>query len=616
MAAAALIAPSVASAAPTASSIQPQDLGAAPAADTLEVSLILKLRNADALEAFVALSQEPGPTFHKFLSLRQFTDLFAPSSSDIATITRYLKGFGISVNEVFADRLVIHATGTVDAFNQAFSVDVHEFSKQGSRFRRPRHAPKIPLLLRDLLVAVTGFNTEPQFRPLHRFADARIPSSMIQPIAASPANGISTGTPGQFTPGDFGDLYDVNPLYDAAIDGTGTTIGIITLANFVPQDAYDFWATFGIDVDPERITQVHVDGGGLISPLNSLETSLDVEQSGGVAPGAKMVVYDSPNTDAGFIDMFYKAASDNLVDTLSISWGSPEAAQFEEVGGVDARPQLVAVHQAALELAAQGISMFAAAGDNGAFDLNAHFNVPFNNVLTVLTPASDPAITAAGGTTIPVGFSGGGIVPDFIIPTEQVWGWDKFEDFLVSLGIVNVHDLFPNGGGGGVSSIWGIPLYQLFTPGVRRTEPNQSVIQEQPPMSGTFVDLLDMPSRFAGRNLPDISANADPETGYLVLSTTDGGFNAVGGTSAVAPQLNGVSSLIVQAVGGRVGLWNPMLYRYKRAFGSSKASPIVDIAAGDNWFYSGTTGYDQGSGLGVLDVAKLATAIARETPRH
>jgi kumamolisin len=107
---------------------------------------------------------------------------------------------------------------------------------------------------------------------------------------------------------------------------------------------------------------VHVDGGGeLSSAAGSGETSLDVEQSGGLAPQAKIIVYDAPNTDPGFIDVFYKAASDNLVDSLSVSWGQAEVLYFEAVIGADHTGQLLAFHQAFLELAAQGISTFASA---------------------------------------------------------------------------------------------------------------------------------------------------------------------------------------------------------------------------------------------------------------
>jgi subtilase family serine protease len=117
--------------------------------------------------------------------------------------------------------------------------------------------------------------------------------------------------------------------------------------------------------------------------------------------------------------------------------------------------------------------------------------------------------------------------------------------------------------------------------------------------------------------VPDISLDGDPVTGFLLFSTTDGGLlDGLGGTSFVAPQLNGVSALLSQVVGGRIGLWNPMLYRFQRTFGGSAASPIVDIAAGDNWFYAGARGYDPGAGLGVLNVANLAAAVQRDARGH
>jgi kumamolisin len=126
--------------------------------------------------------------------------------------------------------------------------------------------------------------------------------------------------------------------------------------------------------------------------------------------------------------------------------------------------------------------------------------------------------------------------------------------------------------------------------------------------------LLDLPARFAGRNVPDVSLNADPESGYLLYSTEDGGLlDGFGGTSFVAPQLNGISALISQANGGgRLGLWNPMLYRFKQIYAYTNASPLNDITAGDNWFYRGIPGYEPGAGLGVLDVAKLASAVAHD----
>jgi kumamolisin len=617
--AAATLCPPPVSATPSPPATAPSsggDLGPTAATQTITVSLVLKVKHPEALEAFVAATQDPGSSsFHRFLSVREFADRFAPSQAEIAIIKHYLDGFGITVDEVFADRLLIKATGTADAFQRAFTVEMRDVSRHGRRFHRPRHAPRIPVLLRDLLVAIEGLSNEPQFVAMHHSAAELTPLAVPAPVVPA-AGATATGVPGSFTVGDVANLYNINPLYNAGITGAGRTIGIATLANFDPADAFAYWDLVGLTVDPNRITQVHVDGGGELSAdAGSGETALDVEQSGGLAPGAKMIVYDAPNSDAGFVDLFYKAASDNLVDSLSVSWGSAEEFYFEQVVGEDRTPQLIAFHQAFLESAAQGISLFAASGDSGAFDINDAFNDPVANVLSVDIPGADPAITSAGGTTVPMTFNAGPGTPDLVVTTEQVWGWDFVENYLVEvLGPDFLHQLFPVGGGGGVSTFWPVPGYQKRTQGIRKTERNQSVIFDD----GTGpVDLLDLPAKFAGRNVPDISLDADPLSGFLLLSTVDGGLAAgFGGTSFVAPQLNGISALISQASGaGRLGLWNPMLYRFKDSFGSSKKSPIVDITAGNNWFYAGVRGYEPGAGLGVLDVANLAAAVAKDR-RH
>jgi len=612
---AALVSP--ATAAPTLRPhAQAQDLGPAAASDSVTASLVLKVKAPEALEALAALQQTPGlPFYHQFLSTRDFADLFAPSQRDIRTITDYLKGFGITVDEVYADRLLIRATGSVDAFNAAFDVDVHNENRNGKRFHRAHRKPRIPLLLRDLLTSIEGVsNADAQFRP-HRKNAAEL-SPVLTPPPSLPMDGaISTGQPGDFTVGDVADMYNIHPLYDAGIDGTGRTIGIATLANFDPQDAYTYWDLIGLNVDQNRISQVHVDGGGPLSSRDGTgETCLDVEQSGGLAPGAKIIVYDAPNSDTGFIDLFYRAVSDNKVDSLSVSWGSAEEFYFAEVAGEDRTGQLHAFHQVFLDAGVQGISLFASAGDSGAYDINDAFNDPVANVLTVDEPAADPAITAAGGTTTPIVLSAGPGTPDLVVATEQVWGWDYLENYLVQFVDPSfLHQLFPTGGGGGVSVFWHTPYYQAFTPGIRRTEPGQSVIFDDGSGSGP-QDLLDLPAHFAGRNLPDVSLDGDPESGFLVFSTEDGGLiDGDGGTSFVAPQLNGITALLGQAAGGRVGFLNPALYRYKATIHGAK-SPLIDVAAGDDWFYAGVNGYDNGTGLGVLDVANLAAAVKKD--RH
>ncbi|MEO5768591.1 MAG: peptidase S53, partial [Polyangia bacterium] len=239
------------------------------------------------------------------------------------------------------------------------------------------------------------------------------------------------------------------------------------------------------------------------------------------------------------------------------------------------------------------------------------FNQPFPNLLSVDSPASDPAITAAGGTTTPISKSFGPGTPPLVVPTEQVWGWDYLRDYFIEvIGSPDENAFFPLGSGGGVSIFWPAPWYQTRTAGIRVTEPGQSLIFDDG--SGP-QHLLELPAGFAGRNLPDVSLDADPFSGFLVYSSLDGGLLAgYGGTSFVAPQLNGVSALLEQAAGGRIGLWNPMLYRFKNSYAKSASSPLTDIVTGDNWYYAGRPGYEPGAGLGVLNVANLSAAIANE----
>ena len=593
------------------------DLGQTSPGQTITASLVLKVRHPDDLERAVASTEDPTGgahgSYHRFWSLADFVANQAPASSDIAAIQQYLGRFGLRVTEVYADHLVLKVTGTVDAFNRVFATDLHDYQKDGRRFHCPRHAPAIPVLFRDLLLFVVGLSDEQSFHPMHVRASVPGLLPMGGPVLPS-AGSTASGVPGDYTVGDVANLYDINPLYAAHIDGKGRTLGVATLATFDPDDAYTYWSLIGLPVSPGRITQVHVDGGGpLGADAGSGETALDVEQSGGLAPRAKIIVYDAPNTDAGFIDLFYKAASDNLVDSLSVSWGSAEELYYPSVAGTDRTGQLQAFHQAFLEAAVQGMSLFASSGDSGAYDINSSFNQPVLNALTVDEPAADPAITAAGGTTTPVTLQAAAEAPLLTVSTEQVWGWDYIQDYLVGLFGPSFQDaLFPTGGGGGVSTFWAVPSYQSRTHGIRVTEGGQQIVYDDGSGSGPQV-LLDLPAGFAGRNLPDVSLDADPFSGFILYSTEDGGLiQGYGGTSFVAPQLNGVSALLAQAEGGRIGLWNPMLYRFKSASANGAASPVRDIVAGDNWYYAGTPGYEPGAGLGVLDVANLAAAIARE----
>ena len=146
---------------------------------------------------------------------------------------------------------------------------------------------------------------------------------------------------------------------------------------------------------------VNIDGGpGAPSDASgSGETDLDVEQSGALAPGANVIVYQAPNSDPGFADAFFTAASQNIADTVSTSWGESEiVVQAAIASGAETPAYVAAFDEAFLELGIQGQSGFDAAGDAGAYDDSDELGT---TNLAVDTPADSPYITAAGGTTLP-----------------------------------------------------------------------------------------------------------------------------------------------------------------------------------------------------------------------
>ncbi|MBV8469935.1 MAG: S8/S53 family peptidase [Burkholderiaceae bacterium] len=622
-----------AAAAPDANTL---DLGATDTSTPMTVSIVLKVKNPIYLDNYISDTVDPySPLYHHFMSVAQFKATFAPSDQDVQALTSYLTGLGIQINQVYPDNLLINATGTAAQLNQAFTAGLHDYKdSKGNRFQRPTNGIALPGKLQNLVLYVSGLNTQSSSARPHlvntnllgnlagaKNAKAALPASM-------PTN---TGNqPGNFTTADVASFYGVNPLYAKGFTGQGRTLGIATLASFYPQDAYTYWQAIGLNVNPNRITQVHVDGGAALSATaGSGETSIDVEQSGGMAPGANIIVYDAPNTEAGFIDVFYRIVSDNLVDTLSCSWGSPEIFQFPVpyLQDPDARLVMVAYHQAFAEAAAQGISTFVAAGDSGAYDTNRDAPYPsFSKVLTVDSPASDPYAVAAGGSTVPatLTFSNGTVNTSAVINTEQVWGWDYLINPLAPFNggaAATEALLFSSGGGGGVSMFWPRPFYQKAVPGIQTTQPNQ--VWTYTDSSGNVNYLYTIPANLQGRNLPDLALNADPFTGYVMCSTADAQaanppqsncFAAGwGGTSFVAPQLNGIFAVISQAKGSRLGLLHPQLYKMGLSNNLHNQplhnQPLYDITAGDNWFYSGVRGYDQGSGLGSLNAAAVVNAI-------
>ncbi len=394
-----------------------------------------------------------------------------------------------------------------------------------------------------------------------------------------------------------------------------------------------------MNVASNRIEIVDVDGGpGAPSDASgSIETTLDVEQSGGIAPGANIIVYQAPNTNQGFVDVFAAAVDANLADSLSMSWGLWEwFNNFQNAPITDPNTgkigsDLSGTHESLIRAAIQGMTPFTSSGDSGAFEVNGDLGCsgPYSSTdpnscsltLSVDYPASDPLITAAGGTTLPglqeYCLNSACTAPfyDVVIPHESVWGWDYLAGLCQSLGYSGPVSCgtFPVGSGGGVSIEFPVPAYQNGILGVRLSEPLQ-IYRAGQSFEGVGLQYT-LPAFYAGRNVPDVAFNADPDTGYTIFYTSDksgpGVYSFYGGTSFVAPQLNGVSALMGQSLKQRIGLLNVPLYGLLNTGNAYTGvnAPLRPITYGDNWFYRGSFPYNPAAGLGTMDVANFAAYL-------
>jgi subtilase family serine protease len=607
----------------------------------ISVTLALPLRSANEAESLMTQLHTPGNSqFHRFLTASEFAARFGPAEADVAKVISQLAAYKLAAKQTSTTTLRV--TGLPADMDRAFAVSLHAYQipAHGSVGAHTFHAslghPSIPPEMAGSVAAVIGLSSRPSFRSHVLTAPARLRAMRptVKSAATGNAKSAATGNaPGFLTVADVANLYDVQPLYQQGITGQGRTLGIVTLASFTPSDAFAYWKAVGLSVDPNRIQIVNLDGGpGAPSDESgSFETTIDVEQAGGIAPGAKIIVYQAPNGFQGIVDAFAAAVNSDSADSLSVSFGFWEwfnniSTVSDPITGQPANLVLV-FHEIFVQAAIQGQTLFASSGNAGAYDVNGNLGcnpkTPFltcNLTLSVDSPASDPAITAAGATTLP-GLQQFCLNADCTqlyqinIPNERVWGWDYLDGLCAATGRPDpvACGFFPTGSGGGISILFPRPDYQETMPGLRHSEQSQTYV-----INGKHV--FSLPGNFVGRNVPDISFNADPLTGYQVYYTSNhfgfGILALVGGTSFVAPQLNGVAALLGQSVNGRIGLLNYPLYALAHANKGYKGSqpPLHAISDGDNWFYYGRNAYSQGAGLGTLDVANFAAYLRGLNP--
>jgi kumamolisin len=359
----------------------------------------------------------------------------------------------------------------------------------------------------------------------------------VSQTAAMPAAAAATS----YSPPQVAQLY----RFPQGATGAGQTIALIELGGGYQQSDLDSFFS-GLGIAPPLVTAISVDGATNqpAGDPNSAdgEVLLDIEVAGSVAPGADIAVYFGPNTTQGFLDAITTAVHDqaNHPDVISISWGGAESTWTSQA--------MQSYDQAFQDAVALGVMVCTASGDDGSNDdqTDGQAHVDF--------PSSSPNVLSCGGTTLE---SSNGT-----IESEVVW-----------------NDGAGNGAsGGGVSEVFPLPAYQESA---------------NVPVS--------VNSGFAGRGVPDVAGDADPNTGYNVV--VDGQSLVFGGTSAVAPLWAGLIALLNQQIGKSVGFLNTALY------GTLSSSGFNDIVSGNNGAYSAGPGWDACTGWGSPEGTALREGL-------
>jgi len=473
------------------------------------------------------------------LSRDEYEARYGANPVDVQQVEAFAGANGLAVAQVNLAARSVVLTGKCCDFAQAFHVSLERYEYEGKAFRGRTGYVNIPTELRNIVSSVHGLDNRPQAQAHFRIADA--PAGQAAPAVVPAAS---------FTSLQVAKAYS----FPTSVTGKGQTVAIIELGGgFTQSDLNTYFSGLGISPAP-TVVAVSVDGaqnqptGDTDGP--DTEVMLDIEVVGAVAPGARIVVYFAPNTDAGFLDAINQAATDkvNQPSVISISWGAAESAWTAQ--------SLQSYNSALQAVAALGVSVCVAAGDNGSDDGvgDGRDHVDF--------PASSPYSLGCGGTSL--NLSGGSI------SSEVVWNGGA------------------NGGatGGGVSDTFPIPSYQA----------NAKV----PPSRN--------PGNFKGRGVPDVAGDADPATGYQVQ--VDGSSFTVGGTSAVAPLWAGLIALFNQSLGNPVGYLNPNLYQTI----AGKTGAFRDITSGNNGDFKAGAGWDACTGWGSPNGTALLQAMSTSAP--
>jgi kumamolisin len=337
------------------------DQGESAPTDGIRALVALPIRDPEGLEATIAALYDPAsPTFRRYLTAAEWLERHGPLQADLDTVTAWLESEGLQIARVAKNRLLLEVTGTVAQFNTAFDTVLHDYTKSDDagfhtfgHHRNLRVPPEIGPLLDAVVVADRPADT------------TQLPAETGNIVNDPP-------DPTRLTLASVSRSYGIDRLTARGFTGQGTTIGVVVGATFKFKDLQSFWRSQGITrPDPEVVVTMEPPS------TRFTESTLDVEWSGGLAPGAGLIAYEGPDShDTSIVYAFNEAIGDGRVDVITDSFAHREDAETRVI-----RDQYDASARMA---AALGITVIAAGGDSGQADV----------------PASSPFVTSVGGTVL------------------------------------------------------------------------------------------------------------------------------------------------------------------------------------------------------------------------
>ncbi len=519
----------------------PEAVKIGPADPNQQIAVTVQLRRRTSAELFHRIEEinKLPPAQRSYITYEEFEAIHGADPNDVQKIREFAKEFDLTVEGVSVAAGTVILSGNVKSLNKAFGVEIQNYQHSDFSYRGHDGAVHVPGNLIDIVTAVLGLDNLPQTRP--HFRIYREETSLKR----SSAGAVS------YTPSQVAKFYD----FPTNINCKDQCIGIIELGGGYNASNLDQYFS-SLRTAPPVITAVSINGA-INQPTGNAngpdgEVDLDIEVAAVVAPGARIVVYFAPNTDAGFLNAITTAIHDkaNKPSVISISWGGPESSWTMQA--------MQAMNNAFQEAASLGVTVCCAAGDNGSTDgvSDGSFHVDF--------PASSPFVLACGGTRL--------IALGNAIEREVVWNDGT------------------NGGatGGGVSDVFNLPVWQ----------------------ASAHVPPSENPGGRVGRGVPDVAGDADPATGYQVL--VDGQQLAIGGTSAVAPLWAGLIAIANQTMGHPVGFINPVLYSIPTKDNAFRDITSGDNDAdGTGQTYKAGLGWDACTGLGSPNGGNLIIALGQ-----